>query len=52
VERLEEKVHLYDLAVDERIILVLIFNKWDGEAWSRMVWLRIGRDAKRLYMRQ
>jgi hypothetical protein len=25
-----------------RIILRWIFEKWDGEAWTRSIWLRIG----------
>jgi hypothetical protein len=45
---LRETVHLCDPAVDERILLILIVNKWDGEAWSRMIWHRIGRDGNRL----
>jgi hypothetical protein len=25
-----------------RIILKLIFKKWDGEAWTWLIWVRIG----------
>jgi hypothetical protein len=25
-----------------RIILKWIFRKWDGEAWTELIWLRIG----------
>jgi hypothetical protein len=38
---LEEKGHLEDPGVDERIILKWIFEKWDG-AWTESIWLRIG----------
>ena len=31
-----------DLDVDGKIILKLIFKKWDVEAWTRLIWLRIG----------
>jgi len=33
---------LEDLCPDGRIILRWIFNKWDGEAWTGLIWLRIG----------
>jgi len=29
-------------SIDERIILKWIFKKWDGRAWTRLIWLRIG----------
>jgi hypothetical protein len=38
---LEGKYYLQDLSVDGRIILKLIFKKWNG-AWTRLIWLRIG----------
>ena len=34
--------HLEDPDVDGRILLKLIFSKWDGEAWTGLLWLRIG----------
>ena len=34
--------HLEDLGVDERIILKWILKKWDGEAWTVLIWLGIG----------
>jgi hypothetical protein len=34
--------HLEDIEVDERIILEWMFKKWDGEAWTEFIWLRIG----------
>jgi hypothetical protein len=38
---LREGDHLGDTGVDGRIILELIFKKWDG-AWTVLSWLRIG----------
>jgi hypothetical protein len=38
---LREGEHLGDLGVDGKIILKLIFKKWDG-AWTELTWLRIG----------
>ena len=38
----EERSHLKDPSVDERIILKWIFEKCDGVAWTASIWLRIG----------
>jgi hypothetical protein len=38
---LRERDHWEDLGVDEKIILKCFFNKWDGEAWTGLIWLRI-----------
>jgi hypothetical protein len=29
----------------------LIFVKWDGEAWTGLIWLRIGTGSRRLWRR-
>ena len=33
-----------DLSIDVRIILNWIFRKWDGGAWTGLIWLRIGTE--------
>jgi len=39
---LVEKRHWESQGVDGRIILRWIFRKWDGGAWTGLIWLRIG----------
>jgi len=34
-----------DVRVDWRIILRLMFRKWDVRAWNGLKWLRIGRGG-------
>jgi hypothetical protein len=28
-----------------RVILKWVFKKWDGEAWTELIWLRIGKGG-------
>jgi len=41
-ENLVERDHLKELGVGGRIILRRIFRKWDGMAWTGLIWFRIG----------
>ena len=47
-EDLVERDHLKDLGVDGRIILTLIFKKWDEGTWDGFIWLMIGIGGGRL----
>jgi hypothetical protein len=40
-----EEHHLDDLGLDGRIILKYIFRVWNGEAWTGLIWLRIGTGS-------
>ena len=39
---LGERDHLEDPRIDRRIILRWIFRKWGVEAWTGLMWLRMG----------
>jgi hypothetical protein len=43
-----ERDHLQDQAVDGRIILKWIVKKWNDEAWTGLIWLRVGTGGRRL----
>jgi hypothetical protein len=40
--------HLEDPGVDERIILICVFRKWDVGVWNGSNWLRIGTGGRHL----
>ena len=44
----EERDHLEDLGIDRSIILKLIFKIWIGEAWTGLIWRRIGAAGRLL----
>ena len=41
---------LYLGGVDRRIILKWIFKVWDGEAWTELIWFRIGTGDCRKFL--
>jgi hypothetical protein len=43
--RPEGRNHLDDPDLDGMIILKLIFKKWNGEAWTGLIWLSTGTDG-------
>ena len=43
-----ERDHLEDLGVDRKVILELIFRKWDVRAWTGSSWLWIGTGGGHL----
>ena len=51
VGKLEGKRPLEDQGVDRRIILRLMFRKWDVGTWTGSSWLRIWTGGGNLRMR-
>jgi len=46
--KLKERSHLEDPGTNGRIVIRWIFRKWDGGAWTGMIWLRIGTGSGHL----
>jgi len=40
-----DRSHVEDPGADGIIIVKWTFKKWDGEAWTGLIWLRIGTGA-------
>jgi len=45
---LRKRDHLEGVGVGGRLISKLIFKKWNGEAWTGLIWLRTGTRGGRL----
>jgi hypothetical protein len=46
-----ERDNLEELSAYGKIILKRIFKKWDWQAWTELLWLRIGTGGGLLRMR-
>jgi len=48
LENLRERDHFEDPDADGRITLRWNFRKWDVEAWTGLIWIRIGTGGGHL----
>ena len=48
--RMRVRYHLEDLVIEGRIILKCISMKWNEEAWTGLIWMRIGTGGGLLWM--
>ena len=44
---MRERDYLEHPGIEDRIILIWIFRKWDG-AWTGLIWLRLGTGSGQL----
>jgi len=44
VGNLRERDQMEDIDLDGRKILKYIFKKWDGGAWTGLIWIRVRTD--------
>ena len=44
----EERDHLENLKIEDRITLKCVLRKCDGKAWNGLIWLRIGKSGGRM----
>jgi hypothetical protein len=50
VSKTEGKRPLGNLGVDVRTILIWILKKYDGSAWSGVMWFKVGTPVENLYV--
>jgi hypothetical protein len=44
----KERDRLEDLGIDGRVMLKRVIEVWDVEAWTGLLWLKIGTSGGRL----
>ena len=43
---LKERDHLEGLGIDGRTVLELLLKKYNGRAWTGLIWLRTGKSDR------